>query len=71
MSKKLNALRAAVGIASAVGKYNIGKSAAELGNSIKKNLGGKKFNMTTGEKISAGLKKYWRNKKRAINKRLK
>ena len=37
---------------------------------IRKTLGGTKF-MTRGEKISAGLKKYWRNKKKAVNKRFK
>lgn len=60
MSKRVIAAKVISGAVSAYGKYNIGK---KIGNALDRR--------TRGEKISAGLKKYWRNKKRAMKKRFK
>mgnify|MGYP000247317081 FL=1 len=60
-----------------VAMYNTGKyikdnfSVKKTKKAIKKTLGGRKVNMTTGQKISAGLKKYWKNKKRAVKNSFK
>jgi hypothetical protein len=60
MSKSLIVAKLITGAASAYGKYDIGK---KIGNALDRR--------TTGEKISAGLKKYWRNKKKALKGKFK